>query len=91
MTSLENECAQIRYDIQKVQTEFQRSGFLLGDEQTVRAALIAWHYRDYQSPACVYHNRAIFRIPSENKDTDLYKTAIENRFHIQVKTSAPAL
>ena len=80
MTPREQEGAQIHHAIQKAENEFQRSDFSPGDEQTVNAALVAlmmalsWLL---ESTARVHHDRVIFSIPSESRDTDLYKTAVD--------------
>ena len=74
------ENAQIRYEHQRMEDEFERSDFSPGDEQTVNAALVAlimalsWLLK---STGCVHHDRASFSIPSGNEDNDLYKAGVD--------------
>ena len=72
--------AQLNSELRQEQDRFERSNFSPGDEQTVNAALVAlmmslsWLLG---FTGCVHHDRASFRIPTKDGETDLYKAAVD--------------
>ena len=76
----ESEDVQVGYDLRRAEADWERSNFSPGDEQTVNATLVAllmalsW---SLEFTGRVHHDRAVFRIPSADKNADLYKAAVD--------------